>query len=312
MHQLTTLTEDQAQHFLERGYVVIRNAIPRDFTEEQQRRMWVRLGYDPNDTSTWARARIAMQGRDRWDVSELAPEAWGAVLDLVGGEDRVVTPYTWSDGFIVNLGVMADQPWQEPSREFPGWHKDGDFFRHFLDSPEQGLLTLVLWTDVRSRGGATFIVTDSVPAVARYLAKHPEGVTPEELRAAYPQILSECNQFAEATGSAGDVYILHPYMLHATAPNLLRDRRAITNPPIKLKSPMCFDRADGAHSLLERAVLRGLGVDRYSFVPTHARETANPPSRQARLAEHEASRQLEDDRLAAAGKPLHWQVPASV
>jgi hypothetical protein len=44
----------------------------------------------------------------------------------------------------------------------PDWHKDGDFFRHFLDSPEQGLLTIVLWSDIEERGGGTFIAPDSV------------------------------------------------------------------------------------------------------------------------------------------------------
>jgi hypothetical protein len=41
-----------------------------------------------------------------------------------------------------------------------------DFFRHFLDSPEQALLTLVLWTDMLPKGGGTFVAADSVPVVA--------------------------------------------------------------------------------------------------------------------------------------------------
>ena len=58
-----------------------------------------------------------------------------------------------------------------------GWHKDGDFFRHFLDSPEQGLLTFVLWSDIEPRGGGTFVAADSVPVVARTLAAAPGGRT---------------------------------------------------------------------------------------------------------------------------------------
>ena len=55
-----------------------------------------------------------------------------------------------------------------------GWHKDGSFFRHFLDSREQGLLTIVYWSDVEPQGGGTFIAPDSIKVVARYLAEHPE------------------------------------------------------------------------------------------------------------------------------------------
>jgi hypothetical protein len=55
-----------------------------------------------------------------------------------------------------------------------GWHKDGDFFRHFLVSAEQALLTFVLWTDMLHKGGGTFVAADSVPVVARFLAEHPD------------------------------------------------------------------------------------------------------------------------------------------
>lgn len=305
VYEPRTLTKDEIEHFISRGYVVIRDAMPRDFVARQVDRMWTRLGYDRSDRSTWARERIHMELRDRWTVSQLAPRVWGAVLDLVGGEERIEMPYTWGDGFIVNLGVRADEPWEGPSRKSPGWHKDGDFFRHFLDSPEQGLLTLVLWTDVRSKGGATFIAPESVGAIARLLSQHPEGLSPEELHECYEEVLSQCNEFVEATGNAGDVYLLHPYMLHATAPNILRDGRAITNPPITLREPMRFDRPAQWLSPVEAAVLRGLDVDRLEFQPTGSRGAALPESRRERLEEHARERDGQEERLVAAGLPLH-------
>jgi hypothetical protein len=48
--------------------------------------------------------------------------------------------------------------------------------------------------------------------------------------------------------------------------------RIITNPPLSLAGPMNFNRANpDDFSPLERAVLRGLGVDRYDFQPTSPR-----------------------------------------
>ena len=144
-----------------------------------------------------------MPTHQRWDVRAFAPPVWDAVCDLLGGEERIASPYTWGDGLIVNLREGADRPWDPPSPRVKGWHKDGDFFRHFLDSPEQGLLTLVLWTDVLPRGGATFVAADSVPVVARFLAERPEGVLPQE----FPrqELIAQCHDFVEATGekSAG-------------------------------------------------------------------------------------------------------------
>ena len=54
-------------------------------------------------------------------------------------------------------------------RALPGWHNDGDFFVHFLDSPEQGLLVIPLWSDVVERGGGTVICCDGIAHIARHL-----------------------------------------------------------------------------------------------------------------------------------------------
>lgn len=136
---------------------------------------------------------------NRVAVRDFAPKAWGAICDLLGGEERIKQPCTWGDGFIANLGIGADRPWEPPSPRVPGWHKDGDFFRHFLDSPEQGLLTIVLWSDIHPRGGGTFLAADSVGPVARLLADHPEGVLPQDYD--YAPLLAQCDDFVETTGS---------------------------------------------------------------------------------------------------------------
>lgn len=285
------LTDEQVEHFIQRGYVVLRDCFTREAAEERTGKAWVRLGYDPNDPATWEQAVIHMPTHERVDVRDFAPSVWGAVCDLLGGEERIRQPYTWGDGFIVNLREGADRPWQPPSAAVGGWHKDGDFFRHFLDSPEQGLLTLVVWSDIEPRGGGTFVAADSVPVVARYLADHPEGVLPT----AFPtrSLVAECRDFVEATGRVGDVYLLHPFILHAKSQNVLGVPRLITNPPVHLLEPMRFDRPDPSdYSPVELAVLRGLGVERYAFTPTAPREPVVPErvARQRRMLEEEKAR----------------------
>lgn len=289
------LTDEQAEHFLRNGYVVIHDCFTREAAEELTGTIWTRLGYDPDDPATWAEPSIHMPSHRRFDVRTFAPRVWDAVCDLLGGEERIVRPYTWGDAFIVNLFEGADRPWQDASPHVGGWHKDGDFFRHFLDSPEQGLLTLVLWSDVRHQGGATFVATDSVGPVARHLAAHPEGVLPTEFPTR--DLIGQCTRFAEATGTVGDVFLLHPYVLHAKAQNVLRVPRYITNPPVHLAEPMRFDREDpDDHSLVEQAVLRGLGVERYPFSPTAPRERVVPERerRQQRMKADEQRRLTHD------------------
>ncbi len=157
--------------------------------------------------------------------------------------------------------------------------------------PEQGLLTLVVWSDIQPRGGGTFVAADSVPVVARYLAAHPEGVLPTEFPT--KALIAECSQFVEATGRVGDVFLLHPYVLHAKSQNHLGVPRLITNPPVHLKEPMNFNRPDPAdYSPVELAVLRGLGVDRLDFRPAAPRAAVVPKrvARQQRMLEEEKAR----------------------
>ncbi|MEX0885716.1 MAG: phytanoyl-CoA dioxygenase family protein [Phycisphaeraceae bacterium] len=285
------LSDADVEHFLEHGYVLVKGCFPRDVADEWVAHGFTRLGYDPADPSTWAESRIHMGSTKAVEVKDFSPRAWGAVCDLLGGEERVAQPARLSDGLIFNLNDGADEPWQPPSPALKGWHKDGDFFRHFLDSPEQGLLTLVCWSDVRPRSGATFVATDSVAPVARCLADNPQGLLPKELPSR--ELIGACSRFTEAVAEAGDIFLLHPYILHASSQNEARRPRVISNPPMQLKEPMNFNREDPADfSPVERAGLRGLGVERYAFVPTGERETFVPERvlRQRERMEQEKAR----------------------
>lgn len=262
------LTSEQREQFLAEGHIIIKGAFPREASLQWVREECARAGYDVDDPQTWRKGYERMDLVRHEPLSDYAPAAWQASCDLMGGEDRVKNKPAISL-FAMNFKQGADQPFQPPSAASPGWHKDGWHFRHFLDSPEQGLLGIPLFTDVLPQGGATFIAADSVPVVARFLAAHPEGVGPDDFDT--KALLAECHDFREATGEAGDVYLLHPYLLHAVSQNVLQRPRAITNLCYELREPMNLNRPDGDYSPVEAAVLRGLGVDHYDFQPTGER-----------------------------------------
>ncbi len=295
---LPPLTDEDVEHFIAHGYVVVKDCFSPQSAERWVDRAWVRLGYDRADPAQWVEKRVHLSTQEVVDARDFAPRAFAAAVQLLGGEDRIELPWSWGDGFIANLGVGDDRPWQAPTAEMEGWHKDGDFFRHFLDSPEQGLLTIVLWTDMLHQGGGTFLAPDSVPVVARYLAEHPEGVLPTDFD--FRALTRQCRELVELTGDVGDVVLLHPYMLHATSQNVIRHGRLITNPPIALREPLQFDRDDaGSYSAVELAVLRGLGVERLRFQPTSERQTVVPERVRAQQRRDAA----EAARLAAAKGP---------
>jgi hypothetical protein len=291
------LTGEQAEHFLERGFVTVRGAFDAADAQQWLDDAWTRFGYDRNDPGSWTEKRIHLSARSHVDARTFAPAAWRSAMELAGGEQRVRLPWQWGNSFIANLGVGDDRPWQPPSPAAGGWHKDGDFFRHFLDSPEQALLTFVLWTDMLPKGGGTFVAADSVPVVARFLAEHPEGVLPGDFD--FAELIGQCRDFVEMTGEAGDVVLLHPYTLHATSQNVLGVSRMITNPAMALREPMNFNRPNADDfSLVEQAILRGLGVDRLDFVPTRPRESVVPE----RVRKQRAREAAENARLAAANR----------
>jgi hypothetical protein len=282
-----SLTDEQVQSFLDKGYLVVRNCLDLNISYRWIDEAYGRLGYDRSNPSTWQKDIVWMDHKNRMPVRQIAPKAWDAILDVVGGEDRLETQvmkltesghfttinsFEWSDSFIVNFRRGADKPWQPPSAMVGGWHKDGSYFRHFLDSREQALLTVVLWSDMLHQGGGTFIAPDSVRVIARFLHEHPEGIHPHDFD--FQALIQQCGQFEELTGKAGDFVILHPFMLHASSQNVIGIPRFMSNPPIVLKEPMNLNRSNPAEfSLLERATLHYLGLERLDFQPKAARES---------------------------------------
>ncbi|THH19324.1 hypothetical protein EUX98_g8797 [Antrodiella citrinella] len=248
------LTREQRAHFLEHGWVRIPQGVPEENINKFTENVWVRLGYDPEDKSTWDKEKIHMPRHQEIPTSEFMPKAWGAMCELLGGEDRIDKTLFQScgDSLIVNLGL---EEWVDKfvqPRDLGNWHIDGDWFTHFLDSGEQGLTVIVLYHDIVSRAGPTYVSPDGTDKVCKWLYEHPEGLE---------SIVRDADGSLSLTGSKGDVIICHPFMPHSASKNHLRIPRFITNPPVTLKDPLNFNRADPAdYSLVEQKVLNSLGV----------------------------------------------------
>ncbi|KAF1920458.1 hypothetical protein BDU57DRAFT_508789 [Ampelomyces quisqualis] len=248
---------------------------------------------------------------NEFSVASFAPKAWGGICGLLGGCSRVDSnASTWKDGFIVNLGTPQGHHKVIKPQHLRGWHVDGDFFVHYLDSPEQGLLVIPLWSDIAAGGGGTYICPLAIEAVAKWLHDHPEGVSPRMTpRAQNPGFVQEeglkwfndlaatfpDEAFVEATGVVGDVYLLHPLMLHSASNNQLRSVRVITNPPVSVKEPFVFDREDGQYSAVERKTLAALGKERLEGWRIAAERQKIVPER---VRIQEEMKKKEEERLA--------------
>ncbi|EXJ64870.1 hypothetical protein A1O7_01209 [Cladophialophora yegresii CBS 114405] len=320
------LTEEQKQHWMDHGFVKIEGCFSRDFADRWTSSIWTRLGADPNDKSTWPTEKLNMPGHTVVSVKEHAPKAYAAMCELVGGEERVADwCKNWKDGWIPNLGKPEYKPTDELDfRALDNWHCDGDWFTHYLDSPEQALLVIPLFTEIKPKGGGTAICTDGIKLVAKRLHDLPQGATPYLAERGTPEIpksnprrrelwnswvrdpqLTRDESFHEATGQVGDVYFLHPFMLHSASKNLRREVRIITNPPVALKEPFNYNRADGRYSLVEAKTLKDLG--RPEGLPdwtiTGPRELLSAAGGRIQMQEEMKKKELE--RLKIAGIPIH-------
>ncbi len=106
------LTGEQAEQFLERGFVTVRGAFDAAGAQRWLDDAWIRFGYEPDDPGGWAEKRIHLSARSHVDARTFAPAAWRSAVELAGGAERVLLPWQWGDSFIANLGVGDDRcPW---------------------------------------------------------------------------------------------------------------------------------------------------------------------------------------------------------
>lgn len=308
------LTEAEKEHFRQRGFIHLKNCFTKEQAQSVIDNVWVRLGADPSDKSTWAE-RTNMPHHTSFSAAEFAPKAWAAICELLGGEDRVSPAMKeWRDSLIVNLGSAEHEGTEVKPHDLNGWHVDGDFFVHYLDSPEQALLVIPMFTEVIPSGGATMICPEAIPKIAKRLYDHPEGLSAyfvprgdEAFRENYgvtnfKDIARSCTDFVEATGQVGDVILLHPLMLHSATPNPQRAVRIITNPPVSVKEPFNFNRSDGKYSIVEETTMRALGRDSLpEWKATGQRERVVPFSTdgKAKMKEEELKRMAAANMEAA-------------
>jgi hypothetical protein len=67
---------------LKHGWVRIPNAVPKKHIELFTKDIWIRLGYDKDDPSTWEEERFRMP-RQREMPSEFAPKAYGTMCEYI-------------------------------------------------------------------------------------------------------------------------------------------------------------------------------------------------------------------------------------
>ena len=258
--------------FIERGWCAVEGCFTREAANEQVDRWIDEQGFTGKDPLTWGPPIMHRGLKQGFAARDFSPRAYQAATELLG--HHAIDHWGWG-GFIVNTRLKRDQPWTMPGAG-EGWHVDGDFFMHYLDSREQSLLTIQVFTDMRARGGCTVIAEGSYRPIARMLKGHPEGLDPGEVCREAAKVLSfaECPP-VEVEQAAGTVVFLHPLMWHASSPNTDGPPRFMMNAVPIIKEHFRFDRPETS-CVVEQATIRACGGVPFDFAPTGERRAYTP------------------------------------
>jgi len=242
--------------FISNGFVRIENAFPRELAEQGREILWRDTGCDPLDPKTWTKPVIRLYDypQEPFRLAVNSPP-------LLEAYDQLVGLGRW-----MPRGSLGTFPIRFPSPDDPGdagWHADASFagadgsWRLNVTSSGRALLMLFLFSDVSEDDAPTRIRVGSHLDVPRLLKPYgDDGLSFLELGAMLD--VTAHREVVYATGSAGTVYLCHPFLIHAAQPHHGSTPRFMAQPPLLPAEPLRIDREDGAYSPVEIAIRMGL------------------------------------------------------
>jgi hypothetical protein len=252
----------QEEQFLREGFVKLERAFSDAIAGEARTILWRQTGCDPTNPATWIHpvVRIGDCAQEPFRQAANTPMLHAAFDQLVGAGRWV--PRTSLGGFPIRF-PHHDDPGDS------GWHVDASFppdhqaasyldWRINLESKGRALLMLFLFSEVTEQDAPTRIRLGSHLRVARLLSSAgPRGMSFMEVAQALGAITTDLPE-TTATGTAGTVYICHPFLAHAAQRHRGNTPRFMAQPPLYPKMPFNLARSDQDYSLVERAIIMGL------------------------------------------------------
>jgi hypothetical protein len=230
--------------FYEHGWVRIRGVFSAAAAKAMRDTVWRALeeaGIYQDRPSSWTaeRPRNLQQLKANAVFREVGSPALLAAIEAILGPTPYETPDHWGAVF---LAFPSKTLWTLPTR---GWHIDAYYASPLW--PARGVKTFALFGNVVARGGATLLVSGSHRLVHRWFQQNPPpraarsakmrallrsqaylrdlhtGGDADERIERFMRCVEEENgiplQVVEATGDAGDVFLVHPLVMHAAAAN---------------------------------------------------------------------------------------------
>jgi hypothetical protein len=230
---VTVLSRSEVLAYRRDGFVLLEEAFPRDLAIRCRDLLWEQIDENPHDASSWTRpvVRVGSQTDPAFSEAAQSPRWVEAIMEVAGAN---AAPTPWMGGtFAIRFPVDAD-----PGDD--GWHIEGSYlgpdgwwWTNYW-SRERALLMLVLFSDISEDDAPTRIRVGSHAHIPDVLAPFGEaGVNQQEL--SLPPAIEGCD-VALATGCAGDVYLCHPFVVHAAQRHHGTEPRFIAQPGVPWKN----------------------------------------------------------------------------
>jgi hypothetical protein len=258
------LSEAAIQRFIEKGFVRLDNAFPRELADQGRELLWRETGCDPDDPLTWTQPVIRLGDYQQAPFRQAVntPRLHAAFDQLVG-----------MGRWLPRKG-LGTFPVRFPAGEAPkddGWHADASFagederdylsWRINVHSRGRALLMLFLFSDVGEQDAPTRVLAGSHLKVARLLEPFGEaGLSFMELAGKLDQLTD--GPAESAVGQAGTVYLCHPFLVHAAQAHRGVQPRFMAQPPLVPAQPFQLYRQNDQYSPVEQAIRLALAMEK--------------------------------------------------
>jgi hypothetical protein len=224
--------------FVEDGFVKLAQAVPPDVADSCVDLLWAETGVDRHDRSTWVHPVVWVGGMSQ----EPFVKAVNAPV-LHDAFDALAGPGRWAA-----RDSMGSFPLRFPHEVEPddaGWHIEGSYelpgttgYWTNVHSGGRVLLLLVLFTAIDEGDAPTRIRVGSHRDVPPVLLPYGDRGAPGHVLGPQVDAATAHRRVALATGQPGDVYVCHPFLVHAAQPNHGNRPRFLGQPA--LPPPVAF------------------------------------------------------------------------
>jgi ectoine hydroxylase-related dioxygenase (phytanoyl-CoA dioxygenase family) len=212
-----TLTDTQIADCHRDGYLHLEQIIDRTLIDECVTTIWDTISDNRDDPATWTEpvTRINTPHTRAFAAIPHTPALINAVAATAGADAQLAVPLGGT--------IPIRFPVHGRSIDDDGWHIDGSYLgpdgRWWVNhhSRNRAQLMLVLFTDIDSDYAPTRIRVGSHHRIRNVLEPYGDtGVYFGDIE--LPDSIWDC-PVIEATGHAGDIYLCHPFLVHAAQPH---------------------------------------------------------------------------------------------